>query len=774
MDASGSSDLPTKYQKLATEYSKMRAQVSVLRKAVLEEQSKVVDLKETLKEREQILRKNEQEMESLNFRNQQLTRRVTVLQEELESLHQKHRGKNKQKSIVETHGQQAPLTNSILGEELQQKIEENARLHQKLQETELEHQTIVQKMQTHLDELEKEVKGHNHAVDEINQTNHVLIDKLQQDKARLEVRLQTVEKELRETNFKAEVCQEQLNCVQKDLGSKLESSTQIIKSHLPFLDTKIPKLNSLNVPACSRRLQEKSRHLVGNVAELIHDIVSGLSNFHTYSEQRVLLSPVEESTNNVSSVNKQLARYLHENATCLRQLEQAFHDFHSGLKTDVVLALDMTNSFEEFLLKLRTYVLYLKKLLPYHLLSLEEESGLPSCPPCLRIRNQALMSSWQQIMAAFEKLETYVKLLTVGSKPARQRAVKHIVIGVSDLHSAVKDMCTHHNSKLALEKELPTSSEKLKTTDECILTSLVSLVAVFGKLSNLLSENLESILTEQLNAPVSSCDTTRFEPKIIATYKQRAASYISSLDEECPESVPYAESLKNRHILQNSTESRENLASQLNSLQEKITKLEQSKEHWMLEYQLLHMKHVKLKKKTQELDAQTSSTSGSEGSPTKLVGSGESISHAVMTPTTITTLLGKLEVEDLLSEDLGNGSSETLRLYFVGRINELVVQRQLADSKAVTFHAELCAVQKRLIFAEKAKATIQEQLRKANEAIANLKEELHTTTNNYKVQLSTMSEHLANMNEKLTAQKDEIDDLKFALNNLGNKKSKGK
>lgn len=29
-----------------------------------------------------------------------------------------------------------------------------------------------------------------------------------------------------------------------------------------------------------------------------------------------------------------------------------------------------------------------------------------------------------------------------------------------------------------------------------------------------------------------------------------------------------------------------------------------------------------------------------------------------------------------------------------------------------------------------------------------------------------MSEHLANMNDKLTSQKDEIDELKFAMNNL--------
>ena len=44
-------------------------------------------------------------------------------------------------------------------------------------------------------------------------------------------------------------------------------------------------------------------------------------------------------------------------------------------------------------------------------------------------------------------------------------------------------------------------------------------------------------------------------------------------------------------------------------------------------------------------------------------------------------------------------------------------------------------------------------------------DELQTTTRSYEGQLSMMSEHLAGMNEKLTTQKDEIDILKYQLQN---------
>lgn len=62
----------------------IKAQAIVLKKAVVEEQKQNSDLKQTIRTQEQSLRKNEQEMEALVFRNQQLTKRVTVLQDDLE------------------------------------------------------------------------------------------------------------------------------------------------------------------------------------------------------------------------------------------------------------------------------------------------------------------------------------------------------------------------------------------------------------------------------------------------------------------------------------------------------------------------------------------------------------------------------------------------------------------------------------------------------------------------------------------------------------------
>ena len=74
-------------------------------------------------------------------------------------------------------------------------------------------------------------------------------------------------------------------------------------------------------------------------------------------------------------------------------------------------------------------------------------------------------------------------------------------------------------------------------------------------------------------------------------------------------------------------------------------------------------------------------------------------------------------------------------------------------------------------FWEKAKIKAQNDLKEAQNQIEVIKEEARTTSVNYENQLSLMSEHLANMNDKLTKQTDEIERLKFEV---GNKKKGSK
>lgn len=155
--------LQTKYQKIATEYSKIRAQANVLKKAVIEEQARNADIRNQLKEREVEFRRAEQEIDSLTFRNQQLTKRITVLQDELDKAQNKpKRGKGSRAS--ENNSQiPAPLLpppppNNILDEEFQKKIVENAQLLSQISDKDSEIESLydrIQQLECKIDYCEK-------------------------------------------------------------------------------------------------------------------------------------------------------------------------------------------------------------------------------------------------------------------------------------------------------------------------------------------------------------------------------------------------------------------------------------------------------------------------------------------------------------------------------------------------------------------------------------------------------------------------------------------
>ena len=90
-----------------------------------------------LKESQQQNRRFEQEIDSLNFRNQQLTKRVTVLQEEAEQQQLNSKKKQKKGQQQENRGG-GGIEESVLENELHSKIEENASLHQKVYDLEEE------------------------------------------------------------------------------------------------------------------------------------------------------------------------------------------------------------------------------------------------------------------------------------------------------------------------------------------------------------------------------------------------------------------------------------------------------------------------------------------------------------------------------------------------------------------------------------------------------------------------------------------------------------
>ncbi|KAJ7397910.1 hypothetical protein BTVI_130853 [Pitangus sulphuratus] len=258
--AAGAAELQGKYQKLAQEYSKLRAQNQVLKKGVVDEQANSASLKEQLKMKDQSLRKLQQEMDSLTFRNQQLAKRVELLQDELAL--SEARGKKSKKS-VESSSQLSQEQKSVFNEDLQKKIEENERLHILFFEADEQHKRLEAELRTRLEVLETDAAQHQAVVDSLTKKYTDAIEKLQNDKAKLEIKSQTLEREAKDCRLRTEECQQQLKNLQAALGSRLEESLCIINEKVPFNDTRSNRYNALNVPLHNRRYQNHRVNQVG-------------------------------------------------------------------------------------------------------------------------------------------------------------------------------------------------------------------------------------------------------------------------------------------------------------------------------------------------------------------------------------------------------------------------------------------------------------------------------------------------------------------------------
>ncbi|NWZ96188.1 PPR21 phosphatase, partial [Nesospiza acunhae] len=772
---------------LASLVFQLRAQNQVLKKGVVDEQANSASLKEQLKMKDQSLRKLQQEMDSLTFRNQQLAKRVELLQDELAL--SEARGKKNKKS-VESSSQLSQEQKSVFSEDLQKKIEENERLHILFFEADEQHKRLEAELRSRLEVLETDAAQHQAVVDSLTKKYTETIEKLQNDKAKLEIKSQTLEREAKDCRLRTEECQQQLKNLQAALGSRLEESLCIINEKVPFNDTRSARYNALNVPLHNRRNQLKLRDLAGQALAFVQELVTALLNFHTYTEQKVQIFPIDSATDTISPLNQKFSQYLHENASYVRPLEEGMLHLFESITEDTVTVLvrlpllvptkifteqkhlPVVFSFQETTVKLKafsehlaSYLGFLRKILPYQLKSLEEECESSLCTAALRARNMELHRDMKRLTAVFEKLHTYVSLLALPStrpegllRTNYSFVFTNIAASLHGFHDVLKDISKHYSQKAALEQEVPTATQKLVTTNDCILSSVAALTNGAGKMASFFSNNLDHFNTSLSYGPKGGAQfISPLSAECMLQYKKKAAAYVKSLKKPCADSVPYEDALANRRVLLSSTESREGLAQQVQQSLEKIAKLEQEKEHWMLEAQLAK---IKLEKENQKLK---NSLSGhlaetiQEHSvlPNTAEQKKETTEKSLREPIKSTSLAPDVESR----EDL-------IKTHYMARIAELTSHLQLADSKSVHFHAECRALAKRLSLAEKSKESLTEELKLASQNITRLQASklfcnLMTTKRSYEDQLSMMSDHLCSMNETLTKQREEIDTLKM-------------
>lgn len=738
-----SGDLQTKYQKVASEYSKVRAQVAVLKKAVLDEQTKNSELRDTLKEREQGLRKAEQEMDSLTFRNQQLTKRVTVLQDELESMSKVKKSKSK------TPDTSTGYNNEVMGEELHKTITENAKLLSLLHDKEESHRQDIEHLSQRIEQLEHELRTQQ------DQHKKALV-KLEAEKASASVgsslpaasntsshhvnsRLDQRVEALQKSNIELTGHARELNSQRLQLTSQLEDATRIIRTHLPFIDSSDRDLNELNIPHHDRGHQAKVLRTVNVAGTHVEEMASALEAFHSHVRNRLLIVH-----GTLSPLNSKFSEHLLDSGRQLHQLKQGYFDFQQGLECET-WTLDTAPSLFAFSRPLRCYSLYLQKLQPYCQLSMEEECVLFGASDELLAASRDVVSCSAQFSVQIIKISGYVQLLAGQNRrhsqhpvESQHRFLNELGQALKLLHEAIQDLLCAYTVKFSVEKENGTNLDvNIQEESDGILSTLASAVTSAKKVVEVLDGYQSS------HGGDSQCGK-QAHPTVTA-FRKRAAYYLASLEQEEPRTVPYEEALNVQVEIRSKAESCKALLSQLHSIQDQAAQAERDREHWQQEYHLLLMRQESHEENVKNSSPAVTETKDSDG-----------------TKTVVTNLLGKLVVPTMTPPEV-EAREEKLKEYFRSRLNELVASCQNSEGKATTFMSECAVLKARLEDAVQCQKLCEERALR-------LSEELTSTTQGYDAQLAVMSEHLANMNDKLALQKDTIDHLKFQSKS----KSKGK
>jgi len=225
-------DLTTKYQKLATEYAKIRAQMTILKKGLVDEQEKGSSLSDQVHERDTQLRKQTSEMEAVLFRNQQLAKRINLLQEEAEaaaSKKGKSRWKRDRSGSKERHSQNSLTVDSaeqVINEELVAKITENAELKVKLNDIETQHTANTQALKLRIEDLEREKVELSSGVKVRETEASNFANDLKLETSQLNTKIEYLEKEVIDKNDKIVTLQVQLESI-------MEKCDALEKKHTP-------------------------------------------------------------------------------------------------------------------------------------------------------------------------------------------------------------------------------------------------------------------------------------------------------------------------------------------------------------------------------------------------------------------------------------------------------------------------------------------------------------------------------------------------------------
>ena len=226
-------------------------------------------------ERDTQIRKQGSEMEAVLFRNQQLAKRINLLQEEADAVASKKgrsRWKRDRSGSKERHGQNNSLgvdiAEQVINEELVAKITENAELKVKLNDIETQHAANTQALKLRIEDLEREKVELSSGVKVRETEASNFANDLKMETSQLNTKIEYLEKELVDKNDKIVTQQVQLESIMERCDALEKKAAPVQSSDVATQYTFVDEALDEKKAGEERERQSLAQRLESNLAKI--------------------------------------------------------------------------------------------------------------------------------------------------------------------------------------------------------------------------------------------------------------------------------------------------------------------------------------------------------------------------------------------------------------------------------------------------------------------------------------------------------------------------
>ena len=494
-----------------------------------------------VRQKEVVLRSSVEENDMLTFNNPRLTKRVEQLMHQLQE--EKNKGGGSWGNFFTGSKAEIARLNdeiAVAKEQLGRTLEENESLVSQMCQLREGNQDSIDDLEGKLSGAKETAKKEAEERQKAKMAADAFMIELTDEKNACAQKLAAMDREMEATRALMAEREQTMTSINRQLSSDLEHTQHLYDYKVAFDDTRVAEYNLKNCPGFDRVHMVRKIEIAEEALSLLENLASTFRSFDAALKERyTLMGRNVSAVSKLQRVNERITLLLPERLGHLEALHEACAQAVLQMKSvlDVNLQQQVTSEVKpNTVAKLfKQFISYYDKMLPYELLSLVEEARKDTLAPVLQARNYVLISTHKRFVAALGKLSTYIQLAFRSRKQSRvQEAnepviLKHAYTSMSSVHKEFQASASHLISKISQEHRAPFVLPELKAANEKMLNSLSSLVALTGKMTELLNDYL-SVSSTHTVATIRGveCDPMQMSEDL-PSMQSRARGFFSRL-----------------------------------------------------------------------------------------------------------------------------------------------------------------------------------------------------------------------------------------------------